>query len=307
MTETMVGILLATLGAGTPLVFAALGELVTEKSGVLNLGVEGMMIVGAVCGFAVAAESENLWLGVVMSVFAGAGMALLFGILTLTFQANQVAAGLALTIFGIGLSAYIGLDYTSVALTGIQQIHVPVLSDIPVIGPLIFSLDPLLYLSFVAFGAITYFLYKTKTGLLLRAVGESPESAVSLGYPVIAIRYMAVLFGGAMAGLGGAYLALVYTPLWVEAMTAGRGWIALALVVFSTWRPARVMVGAYLFGGVTIIQFHVQGFGVDIPSQLLSMLPYLATIVVLVLISRDINTIRLNAPASLGKAYHPSV
>ena len=307
MTETVVGILLATLGAGTPLVFAALGELITEKSGVLNLGVEGMMIVGAVCGFAVAAESESLWLGVAMSVVAGAGMALLFGILTLTFQANQVAAGLALTIFGIGLSAYIGLDYTSVALTGMQQIHIPALSDIPIIGPLIFSLDPLLYLSFVAFAAITFFLYKTKSGLLLRAVGESPESAVSLGYPVIAIRYMAVLFGGAMAGLGGAYLALVYTPLWVEAMTAGRGWIALALVVFSTWRPARVMVGAYLFGGVTIMQFHVQGFGVDIPSQLLSMLPYLATIVVLVLISRDINTIRLNAPASLGKAYHPSV
>lgn len=307
MTDTVVGILLATLGAGTPLVFAALGELVTEKSGVLNLGVEGMMIVGAVCGFAVAAESGSLWLGVATSVVGGAGMALLFGILTLTFQANQVAAGLALTIFGVGLSAYIGLDYTSVALSGMEQIHIPVLSELPIIGALVFSLDPLLYLSFVCFGAIAYFLYRTKAGLLLRAVGESPESALSLGYPVIAIRYMAVLFGGSMAGLGGAYLALVYTPLWVEAMTAGRGWIALALVVFATWRPARVMVGAYLFGGVTIIQFHVQGFGVDIPSQLLSMLPYLATIVVLVLISRDINTIRLNAPASLGKSYHPSV
>jgi simple sugar transport system permease protein len=307
MTETIIGILLATLGAGTPLVFAALGELVTEKSGVLNLGVEGMMIVGAVCGFAVAADSGNLWLGVVASVVAGAGMALLFGILTLTFQSNQVAAGLALTIFGIGLSAYIGLDYTSVALTGMSRIHIPFLSDIPVIGPLLFSLDPLLYLSFALFGAITYFLYSTKAGLLLRAIGESPESAVSLGYPVIAIRYMAVVFGGAMAGLAGAYLALVYTPLWVEAMTSGRGWISLALVVFATWRPARVMIGAYLFGGVTIMQFHVQGIGVDIPSQLLSMLPYLATIVVLVLISRDINTIRLNAPASLGKAYHPSV
>lgn len=307
MTETIVGILLATLGAGTPLVFAALGELIAEKSGVLNLGVEGMMIVGAVCGFAVAADSESLWLGVAVSIIAGAGMAFLFGVLTLTFQANQVAAGLALTIFGIGLSAYIGLDYTSVALTGLGQVHIPVLSEIPIIGPLLFSLDPLLYLSFVLFAAITYFLFHTKAGLLLRAVGESPESALSLGYPVIAIRYLAVLFGGAMAGLGGAYLALVYTPLWVESMTAGRGWIALALVVFATWRPARVMVGAYLFGGVTIIQFHVQGFGVDIPSQLLSMLPYLATIVVLVLISRDVNTIRLNAPASLGKAYHPSV
>lgn len=307
MTETIVGILLATLGAGTPLVFAALGELITEKSGVLNLGVEGMMLVGAVCGFAVAAETGSLWFGVLVAIFAGMMMSLIFGLLTLTFQANQVAAGLALTIFGVGVSAYIGLDYTSVALSGIDSIYIPVLSDIPIIGPLLFSLDPLIYLSFVMFIAISIFLYRSKWGLLLRAIGESPESAVSLGYHVIAIRYLAVMFGGAMAGLGGAYLALVYTPLWVEEMTAGRGWIALALVVFSTWRPSRVIVGAYLFGGVTIMQFHVQGFGVDIPSQLLSMLPYLATIIVLVLISRDINTIRLNAPASLGKAYHPDV
>lgn len=307
MTATVIGILLATLGAGTPLVFAALGELVTEKSGVLNLGVEGMMLVGAVCGFAVAAESGSMWLGVLAGLLAGAGMALLFGILTLTFQANQVASGLALTIFGIGTSAYIGLDYTSVTLPGIARIHIPVLSEIPVVGPLLFSLDPLIYVSFAMFGAISWFLYRTKSGLILRAVGESPDSAGSLGHHVIAIRYAAVLFGGAMGGLGGAYLALVYTPLWVEEMTAGRGWIALALVVFSTWRPLRVLLGAYLFGGITIIQFHIQGFGVDISSQLLSTLPYLATILVLVLISRDINTIRLNAPASLGKPYHPDV
>ena len=307
MTETVIGILLATLGAGTPLVFAALGELITEKSGVLNLGVEGMMLMGAVCGFAVAAESDSMWLGVLVSMLAGSGMALLFGILTLTFQANQVASGLALTIFGIGTSAYIGLDYTSVTLPGIDPVHIPLLGDIPVAGRLLFSLDPLIYLSFALFGAISWFLYRSKGGLIVRAVGESPESAVSLGHHVIAIRYAAVLFGGAMAGLGGAYLALVYTPLWVEEMTAGRGWIALALVVFSTWRPLRVLLGAYLFGGITIIQFHVQGFGVDIPSQLLSTLPYLATILVLVLISRDINTIRLNAPASLGKPYHPDV
>ena len=306
MSETLIAIILATLGAGTPLVFAALGELIAEKSGVLNLGVEGMMLAGAVCGFAVAADSGNLWLGVVVAVLAGAAMAGLFAVLTLTFQANQVAAGLALTIFGVGLSAYIGLDYTSVALTGIQPIHIPLLSDLPVVGPILFSLDPLLYLSFIMFGAVSWFLYRTKPGLLLRGVGEAPDSARAIGYSVISIRYLAVLFGGAMAGLGGAYLALVYTPLWVEAMTSGRGWIALALVVFSTWRPARVMLGAYLFGGITILQFHVQGIGVDLPSQLLSMLPYLATIVVLVLISRDINTIRLNAPASLGKAYHSS-
>ncbi len=304
--DTFTAIVLATLGAGTPLVFAALGELVTEKSGVLNLGVEGMMLVGAVCGFAVAADSGSIWLGVLTAVVAGAAMALVFAVLTLTFQANQVASGLALTIFGIGLSAFIGLNYTSVALDGMDPIQIPVLSDIPVVGPLLFGLDPLMYLSFALFGAVTWFLYRSKAGLLLRGIGEAPHSAHAIGYPVIRIRYLAVLFGGAMAGLGGAYLALVYTPLWVEEMTAGRGWIALALVVFSTWRPGRVMLGAYLFGGVTILQFHVQGLGIDLPSQLLSMLPYLATIIVLVLISRDINTIRLNAPASIGQAFHPS-
>jgi len=304
--ETIVAILLATLGAGTPLVFAALGELVTEKSGVLNLGVEGMMVVGAVCGYVVAVESGSLWLGVLAALLAGAAMAGLFAALVLTFQANQVAAGLALTIFGVGASAYIGLDYTSVALIGIQPLDIPLLGELPVVGPLLFSLDPLMYLSFAMFAGVSWFLYRTRSGLLLRAVGEDPASAHALGYPVIRIRYMAVLFGGAMAGLGGAYLALVYTPLWVEGMTAGRGWIALALVVFATWRPARVMLGAYLFGGITIVQFHVQAIGVDLPSQLLSMLPYLATIVVLVLISRDIKTIRSKAPACLGMSYHPA-
>jgi len=306
MSETLIAIALATLGAGTPLVFAALGELVTEKSGVLNLGVEGMMLVGAVCGFAVAAESGNAWLGVLLAMCAGALMALLFAVLTLTFQANQVAAGLALTIFGVGLSAYIGLDYTSYSLTAIAPLHIPLLSDLPLLGPLLFSLDPLLYLSFAMFAAISWFLYRSRAGLLLRGIGESPDSAHANGYPVLKVRYLATMFGGAMAGLGGAYLALVYTPLWVEAMTAGRGWISLALVVFATWRPARVMVGAYLFGGITIVQFHVQGLGVELPSQLLSTLPYLATIVVLVFISRNVNTIRLNSPASLGKPFHPS-
>lgn len=290
--DTAIAIVLATLGAGTPLVFAALGELVSEKSGMLNLGVEGMMVVGAVCGFAVATESGSLWLGVLVALLAGSAMAALFAVLTLTFQANQVAAGLALTIFGLGASAYMGLDYTSIALTGMQ--------------PLLFSIDPLVYLSFVLFAAVVWFLYRTRWGLVLRAVGEAPASAHAIGYPVIRIRYLAVIFGGAMAGLGGAYLALVYTPLWVEGMTAGRGWIALALVVFATWRPLRVMLGAYLFGGITIVQFHVQALGVDLPSQLLSMLPYLATIIVLVLISRDARTIRLHAPASLGMSYHPA-
>jgi simple sugar transport system permease protein len=303
--DTLIQILVAALAAGTPLVFAALGELVTEKSGVLNLGVEGMMLVGAVCGFMTAAKTGSIILAVFCGMLAGAALALIFAVLTLTLMANQVASGLALTIFGIGLSAFLGLKYTSVALDGVPEIHLPLLSDLPVVGPLLFSHDPLVYLSFLLFAGVSWFLYRTRPGLILRSIGESPRSGHALGYPVIRIRYAAVLFGGAMAGLGGVYLAVAYTPMWVESMTAGRGWIALALVVFSTWRPARVMAGAYLFGAVTIAQFHVQGFGVDIPAQLLSMLPYLATIGVLVVISRDVDSIRLNAPASLGLTYHP--
>lgn len=303
--DTLILILVAAVGAGTPLVYAALGELVAEKSGVLNLGVEGMMLTGAVTGFITAAETGSITLAVLAGMTAGAAMALIFAILTLTLMANQVASGLALTIFGVGLSAFLGLGYTSVALEGVPELHLPVLSDLPVAGPLLFSYDILVYLSVALFLGVSWFMYRTRPGLILRGIGESPQSGHALGYSVIRIRYGAVLFGGAMAGVGGVYLAVAYTPMWVEAMTAGRGWIALALVVFSTWRPARVMAGAYLFGGVTIAQFHVQGFGVDIPAQFLSMLPYLATIAVLVIISRDINTIRLNAPASLGQTYHP--
>ncbi len=302
--DSLVLILTATVGASIPLLYAALGELVVEKSGVLNLGVEGMMIVGAIMAFIVATETGQLWLAVIASMLAGAFMALIFGFITLSLMANQVATGLALTIFGIGLSAFIGQSYTSVALDGIKALHMPLLSDIPLFGKLLFSYDPLVYLAVVIFVGVTWFLYRSRAGLILRAVGESPHSAHALGYHVIRIRYGAVLFGGAMAGLGGAYLSIAYTPLWAENMTAGRGWIALALVVFSTWRPARVLLGAMLFGGVTIAQFHIQGMGVDIPSQFLSMLPYLATIVVLVIISRDATVIRLNAPASLGQPYH---
>lgn len=305
--DTVILILVATITAGVPLIFAALGELVVEKSGVLNLGVEGMMIVGAISGFMVAAESGHLWLGVLAGAGAGMLMALIFAFITLTLMANQVATGLALTIFGIGLSAYMGQAYSSVALEGIKALHIPLLSDLPVLGQLLFSYDPLVYLALLMFPLLVWFLYHSRGGLVLRAIGESPTSAHALGYPVIRIRYWAVLFGGAMAGIGGAYLSLAYTPLWAEGMTAGRGWIALALVVFATWRPGRVLLGAFLFGGVTIAQFHVQGLGVDIPSQFLSMLPYLATIAVLVLISRNAKTIRLNAPASLGQAFHREV
>jgi len=305
MTETLIPILVAAIAAGTPMVFAALGELVTEKSGVLNLGVEGMMLMGAVTGFAVASQTGNPWLGAVAGMAAGAAMALIFAVLTQNLMANQVASGLALTLFGVGLSAFLGKPYESVSLTVAPPPAIPLLSQIPVLGPLLFKYHLLVYVSWALFAAIAWFLYRSRAGLVLRSVGESPESAHAIGYPVIRIRYLATLFGGAMAGLGGAYLSEFYAPLWVEGMTAGRGWIALALVVFATWRPARVMIGAYLFGGVTIAQFFAQGAGVSIPSQFLSSLPYLATIVVLVFISRNLATIRLNAPVSLAKSYRP--
>ncbi len=293
-----------TLAAGTPLVFAALGELVTEKSGVLNLGVEGMMLVGAVTAFAVAATTNSPWLGVACGMIAGALVSLIFAVLTLTLMANQVASGLALSLFGLGLSAFAGLPFVSVVIEGIQPLSVAGLSDLPVIGKLLFAHNPLVYLSLLLFALVQVFLYRTRAGLVLRAVGESPHSAHAIGYPVVAIRYAAVMFGGACSGLAGAYLAVAYTPLWVEGMTAGRGWIALALVVFATWKPWRVLAGAYLFGGVTLAQFQAQALGIDVPSQFLSMLPYLATIVVLAIISRDAATIRLNAPASLGRPFH---
>jgi simple sugar transport system permease protein len=298
-------ILVAAIAAGTPFVYAALGELITEKAGVLNLGVEGMMLVGAITGFIAMAKTGSLVLAVLAGMVSGALMAGLFGVLTLTLMANQVASGLALTIFGVGLSAFIGLNYTSIALPGVPDLHIPLLSDIPVVGKLLFSYNILVYGSILLFVILSWFLYKTRPGLVLRSIGESPRSAHALGYNVIGIRYLAVLFGGAMAGLGGVYLSVAYTPMWVEGMVAGRGWVSLALVVFATWRPARVMAGAYLFGGITIAQFHVQGLGIEISSQFLSMLPYIATIIVLVIISRNKNTIRLNSPASLGLTYHP--
>ena len=286
--------------------YAALGELVTEKSGVLNLGVEGMVLVGAVVAFMVAAKSGSPWLGVLAGTGAGAAVSMIFAVIALSLLANQVATGLALSLFGVGLSAFVGLDYVSVVIAGITPLSIAGLSDIPFLGPLLFGHNPLVYLSFVLFVAVQFFLYRTRAGLVLRAVGESPQSAHAIGYPVIAIRYAAVFFGGACAGLAGAYLSVAYTPLWVEGMVAGRGWIALALVVFATWKPWRVLAGAYLFGGVTLAQFQVQAMGSAIPAQYLSMLPYVATILVLAFISRDAVTIRLNAPASLGRPFHPA-
>jgi simple sugar transport system permease protein len=303
--EHLLELVVLTLAAGTPLVYAALGELVTEKAGVLNLGVEGMMLVGAVTSFAVAATTGQPWLGVIAGLAAGALLSLIFAVLTLTLMANQVATGLALSLFGVGLSAFVGLDYVSVVIEGIKPLGSGNLAELPVIGKLLFGHNPLVYLSLLLFAGIQWFLYRTRAGLVLRAIGESPQSAHAIGYPVVRIRYLAVLFGGACSGLAGAYLAVAYTPLWVEGMTAGRGWIALALVVFATWRPWRVLAGAYLFGGVTLATFQAQAGGLDVPSQLLSMLPYVATIVVLAIISRDATTIRLNAPASLGRPFHP--
>jgi len=304
--DTFAQLVILTLAAGTPLVYAALGELVVEKSGVLNLGVEGMMLIGAVVAFMVAAKTGSPWLGVVAGTLGGAATSLIFGVIALSLMANQVATGLALSLFGVGLSAFVGLDYVSAVIEGITPVAIPGLSTIPVIGPLLFGHNPLVYLSILLFLGVQVFLYRTRAGLVLRAVGESPSSAHAIGYPVIRIRYLAVVFGGACSGLAGAYLSVALTPLWVEGMTSGRGWIALALVVFATWKPWRVLVGAYLFGGVTLASFQAQALGATIPSQYLSMLPYLATIVVLAIISRDAITIRLNAPASLGKPFHPA-
>src|SRR6266567_2806350 len=305
LMEHLATLVALTLAAGTPLVLAAVGELLTERSGVLNLGVEGMMLVGAVVAFIVAATTKAPWLGVGAGMVAAASLALVFAVLTLTLMANQVASGLALSLFGVGLSAFIGLDYVSAVVEGIKPLAIPQVSDIPVVGRLLFAHSPFVYLSLALCACVQWFLFHTRAGLIVRAVGESPASAHAIGYSVARIRYLAVLFGGACAGLGGAYMAVAYTPLWTEGMTAGRGWIALALVVFATWKPWRVVAGAYLFGGVTLAQFQAQAMGAAIPSQLLSMLPYAATIVVLALISRDSATIRLNAPASLGRPFHP--
>jgi ABC-type uncharacterized transport system permease subunit len=300
VADLAVAILLATLAAGTPLVLAALGELVTERTGVLNLGVEGMMLVGAATGFAAAAETGSVIAAAVAGSLAGAALAALFAFVTLVCRASQVASGLALTILGIGLSALIGAGYTGVALPSDLGALPAWLAALPVLGAVLAAIEPFTALSIALAVGIWWFLARTRSGLILRAVGDAPQSAVAAGYRVGAIRCAAVLFGGAMAGLAGVYLSVVYTPVWVENMTAGRGWIAIALVVFASWSPLRVLVGAYLFGGITILQFHLQGAGLGLPPQYLSMLPYLATILVLVVVSSASGRKRLRAPASLG-------
>lgn len=304
-TELLIAFLASTAGAATPLVVASMGELVTERSGVLNLGMEGMMLVGAVVGFGVTLGTGSMGLGLLAAMAAGMLMALIFGFLVLTLQTNQVATGLALTLFGIGVSAFLGRGFVGQTVERMPNLDFPLLSDLPFIGPLLFRFDAMVYASVALVVVIGWVLARTRLGLVIRAVGESPHSAHAIGFNVIALRYGTVLFGGAMAGLGGAYLSLALTPMWVEGMTAGRGWIALAQVVFATWKPRGVLVGAYLFGGVTVLQFHGQGMGLAIPSEFLSMLPYVATIVVLVIICRNPQTILLNKPMSLGQNFKP--
>ena len=296
---------LTVIGAMVPLMLAGLGELVAERSGVLNLGVEGMMLVGAVAGFGTTVFVGDGHAGVLASALAGAASACLFGALTIGLLANQVASGLALTLFGIGLSAALGAGFVGMPVDRLPRLDLPGLSDLPVLGPILFGHDILVYIAFLSVPAIHFFLYRSHAGLVLRAVGESPDAARAMGYPVRTIRMAAVAFGGAMAGLGGAYLSLAHTPMWAEGMTAGRGWIALALVVFASWLPGRLAIGAALFGAVTILQFHAQGIGVGIPSQFLSMLPYLATIAVLVVLSSRMGRDRLDAPRSLGRIFDP--
>jgi ABC-type uncharacterized transport system permease subunit len=298
-------IILSVIAASTPLLLAASGELVVERSGVLNLGVEGMMIMGAACGFAGAYTSGSTLIGALCGILAGAGMAAIFGILTLGLAVNQVATGLALTILGVGLSGLIGAGFVGAKIVPAPHLYLPFLTDIPYIGRILFGEDAFVYFSVALVIAIWQFLYRTRAGLVLRAVGDNHASAHALGYPVLRIRMLAVLFGGGCAGLGGAFLPLAYTPFFIPGMTAGRGWIALALVVFASWRPGRLVAGAYLFGAVSILQLHTQAFGFGIPSQLMSALPYLATVVVLVLISRTRGTAGSAAPASLGLVFVP--
>jgi len=302
--DITVNILLTIATAATPLLIAAIGELVVERAGVLNLGVEGMMIVGAACGFAGAWLTGSIFIGALFGIVAGTMMSLIFALMALGLAVNQVATGLALTILGVGLSGLIGAGFVGERITPAVHLSIPGLTDIPLVGRVLFGEDGFVYFSIALVIGVWWFLYRTRAGLILRACGDNHVSAHALGYPVLRIRTLAVMFGGACAGLAGAYLPLAYTPFFIPGMTAGRGWIALALVVFSSWRPGRLVVGAYLFGAVTILQLHAQGWGVGIPSQFMSALPYLATVIVLVLLSRA-RTGGSTAPAALGTVFVP--
>ena len=304
--DQLASLIALTMNAGTPLLLAALGVVINERSGVVNLGTEGMMLVAAVVGFATTLHTEQYWLGFIAGAAAGVVLALLFAALAVGLLTNQFATGLALSLFGAGLSAFIGLSLQGNSLPPRASDGLPMLREVPFIGPAVFSQHWLVYFSLGLTAAVAWFLFRSRAGLILRAVGESPDAAHALGHPVRRIRFAAIMFGGACAGLAGSYLSTIYTPLWSEGMVAGRGWIALVLVTFATWRPGRLVLGAYLFGGITMLQFYLQGQGVEVPAQWLAMTPYLATIVVLALISRNPRWIRLNMPASLGKPFSPN-
>ncbi len=303
--ESWALLLASTLSAGTPLAIAGLGLLVNEKAGVLNLGAEGIMLISAVSGFAAAFHSGSTWLALLAGALAGGAVGVILGWLVIWLNANQYATGLAVSLFGSGLSAFVGVPYVGKKLELSGEHSIPLLRDLPFLGTALFRQHPVVYLAIALVAAVSWFFFRTRAGLVLRSIGESPDSAHALGYPVRRLRLAAVAFGAALCGVSGAYLSSVYTPLWVEGMVAGRGWIALALTTFATWRPARVLLGAYLFGGVTMLQMHLQTQGVQLPSEFMSMLPYLATVAVLVLISRNPAWIRLNMPASLGKPFFP--
>ncbi|MGM4904411.1 ABC transporter permease [Tardiphaga sp. 866_E4_N2_1] len=302
--ELLEAIILAVLAASTPLLLAASGELLVERAGVLNLGVEGMMIVGAACGFAGAWATGSTFIGALCGILAGVALSLVFALMTLGLAVNQVATGLALTILGIGVSGLIGAGFVGERIATAPRLYIPGLTTLPFVGKILFGEDAFVYVSLALIIGMSWFLYRTRAGLVLRAIGDNHVSAHALGYPVLKIRMFAVMFGGGCAGLAGAYLPLAYTPFFVPGMTAGRGWIALALVVFASWLPGRLVIGAYLFGAVSILQLHAQGWGVGVPSQLMSALPYLATVVVLVLISRT-RSGGSTAPAALGTVFVP--
>ncbi len=305
--ELLLQILTAAIKTGTPLLLVALGEMVCEKSGVLNLGQEGMMLMGAVCGFIAAFSTGSLLLGVMAAILAGMLMSLLFGVISMHLRANQVATGLALTIFGTGLSAFIGSAYVGQTVKGFTGIRIPVLGDIPFIGTLLFSHDLLIYISWLLVLLVGWFCVRTRAGLILRAIGENPHNANAIGLPVLTVRYLAILFGGAMAGLAGSYMSLAYTPMWMENMTGGRGWIALALVVFASWKTKNLVLGAYLFGIASIMHLVLQGLGIKISPSLLAMLPYLATLIVMIFIGSNRMKEKLAAPMSLGQTFDSRV
>jgi general nucleoside transport system permease protein len=299
-----VTLIAALIVASTPILLAAIGELVVEKAGVLNLGVEGMMIVGAISGFAIAVNTGSATLGFIAAAIGGAALSLIFAFITQYLLANQVATGLALTLFGLGLSALLGESYSGISPPPTPSLNIPGLSDLPVLGPILFAHDAIVYLSIALVAGVWAMLKYSRMGLIIRAVGENHDAAHALGYKVIRIRILAIMFGGACAGLGGAYLSLVRVPQWTEGMTAGAGWIALAIVVFASWKPWRALLGAYLFGGITALQLRLQAAGIDIPVEILAMSPYVITILVLVIMSSDRNRAALNAPAALGKVFH---